>query len=95
MPASARRLLCWSTPGVRCIRRAGALAAILDALEASDDVLASGQGDAIIAERTAAIIARLAEVDDAARKIAAAEAAAAPGQAWAAVFVDTVEYVLA
>lgn len=66
------------------------LAAILDGLETSDDVLASGQGEAIIAERTSAIFDRLAEVDDAARKIADAEAAAAPGQAWHAMFSDAV-----
>lgn len=49
------------------------LAAIFDGLETADDVLASGQGDAVIAERTAAIFDRLAEVDDDARKVADAE----------------------
>ena len=67
------------------------LAAILDGLETSDDALASGQGDAIIAERTAAIFDRLAEVDDAARKVADAEAAVAPGQAWHTMFSDAAE----
>lgn len=57
--------------------------------------LSSGQGDAIIAERTAAIFDRLAKVDDAAHEIADAETAAAPGQAWAAVFADSVEHGIA
>lgn len=39
------------------------LAAILDDVEVDADVLASGQGDAIIAERTAAIFDRLAEIE--------------------------------
>lgn len=64
------------------------LAAILDGVETSEDVLTSSQGDVIVAERTGAIFDRLAEIDDAARKVADAEAAAAPAQAWAAVFAD-------
>lgn len=67
------------------------LAAILDAVETSDDVLASSEGDAIVAERTAAIFDRLAEIDDDARKVADAEAAAAPGAAWATIFADAAE----
>ncbi len=71
------------------------LAAILDAVETSDDVLASSEGDAIVAERTAAIFDRLAEIDDDARKVADAEAAAAPGAAWATIFADTAEHGVA
>lgn len=71
------------------------LAAILDDVETSEDVLASSQGDAIIAERTGAIFDRLAEIDPAARAIADAEVAAAPGQAWAAIFADTAEHGIA
>lgn len=67
------------------------LAAIFDGVETSDDVLTSSQGDAIVAERTAAIFDRLAEIEPAARKVADAEVAAAPGEAWAAIFADAVE----
>lgn len=67
------------------------LAAIFDGVETSDDVLTSSQGDAIVAERTAAIFDRLAEIEPAARAIADAEAAAAPGAAWAAIFADAAE----
>ena len=54
------------------------LAAILDGMETSEDVLSSSQGDAILGERTDAVFARLAEIDDDARAIAEAETAAAP-----------------
>ena len=67
------------------------LAAILDGLETSEDVLSSSQGDAILGERTDAVFARLAEIDDDARAIAEAETAAAPGQAWQQMFAETVE----
>lgn len=67
------------------------LAALFDGVETSDDVLTSSQGDAIVAERTAAIFDRLAEIEPAARAIADAEAAAAPGEAWAAIFADAAE----
>lgn len=67
------------------------LAAIFDGVETSDDVLTSSQGNAIVAERTAAIFDRLAEIEPTARAIADAEAAAAPGAAWAAVFADAAE----
>ncbi|WP_405372298.1 MULTISPECIES: hypothetical protein [unclassified Microbacterium] len=71
------------------------LAAILDDVEVADDVLASAHGDAIIAERKAAIFDRLAEIDDDARAVIDAEAAAEPAQAWAAVFEDIGQYGLA
>jgi hypothetical protein len=71
------------------------LAALVDDVEVDADVLASGQGHAIIAERVAAIFDRLAEIDDDARALADAEAAAAPAQAWAHVFADVRKYGLA
>ena len=71
------------------------LAAILDGVETSDDVLKSSHGSEIVAERTSAIFDRLAEIEPAARKIADAEAAAAPGEAWRAIFADVAEQGIA